>query len=111
MESAWSYMIDPARMFRVTDDRLSPCGHIFCAECLVSWFSVAEEVAHTSRNARRKKVCPSCRAQVVTPPLELWALKGVLQAVREHYGHTLETPEIQTSLWDGVCHLTYARLV
>ncbi|SHO80023.1 Similar to S.cerevisiae protein PSH1 (E3 ubiquitin ligase targeting centromere-binding protein Cse4p) [Malassezia sympodialis ATCC 42132] len=81
---------------------LSPCGHIFCAECLVSWFSVAEEVAHTSRNARRKKVCPSCRAQVVTPPLELWALKGVLQAVREHYGHTLETPEIQTSLWDGL---------
>lgn len=37
------------------------------------------------------------------PPLELWALKGVLQAVREHYGYPPGSSEIQTSLWDGTC--------
>lgn len=104
-------MIGPARRSRMADDRLSPCGHIFCAECLVSWFSVAEEVAHATRNARRKKVCPSCRAQVTTPPLELWALKDVLQAIREYRGYPLKTPEIQTSLWDGSCRFAYPRLV
>lgn len=51
---------------------------------------------------RRKKVCPSCRTQVVTPPLELWALKGVLDALRERSGTQQDVRFIQQGLWEGL---------
>ena len=50
---------------------------------------------------RRKKVCPSCRVQVVTPPLELWALKGVLEALRESTNSQRDAPPISQDLWEG----------
>lgn len=88
---------------------LSPCGHMFCAACLVSWFSVAQEVNEdpyedTRRGLiRRKKLCPSCRAQIVSPPVELWALKDVLAAIRNYQGTPApSSSHIQQSLWDGL---------
>lgn len=50
---------------------------------------------------RRKKVCPSCRVQVVSPPLELWALKGVLAALRGT-DESENTKGINKDLWEGL---------
>ncbi|WFD28875.1 E3 ubiquitin ligase [Malassezia nana] len=44
----------------------------------------------------------NCRSQVTTPPLELWALKGVLQAIRAYHGDVSDSSEIHASLWEGL---------
>ncbi|WFD08521.1 hypothetical protein MVES1_003897 [Malassezia vespertilionis] len=64
-----------------------------------------EESAAAGRPVRRKKVCPTCRAQVLAPPLELWALKGVLETVREYTGVQRPLNETHKALWDGACKL------
>lgn len=109
MGSVWTCTIGLACAFNEHSltFSLSPCGHVFCAPCLVSWFSVALEVGdgrdeeRRVGKIRRKKVCPSCRAQVVSPPLELWALKGVLFALRSHLGLEVEERVIGQPLWEG----------
>ena len=111
MASVWSFLTGLActSCYTYALFSLSPCGHVFCATCLVSWFSVAQQINEDSYEAtrpglvRRKKLCPSCRAQIVTPPIELWALKDVLTAVRDYKGLTaLSSSHIQQPLWDGL---------
>ncbi|PWN49720.1 hypothetical protein IE53DRAFT_131001 [Violaceomyces palustris] len=79
---------------------LSPCGHIFCVRCLLSWFkkpspsddplparlSAAErESEERKRILRKKKVCPACRAHVEFKPVEVWLVKGMLEKISESF--------------------------
>ena len=101
--SAWTCSTIPA-CTSPTSHSVSPCGHIFCAQCLVQWFKVELHVNEPDENrgtVRRKKVCPSCRAHVVVPPLELWALKGVLDAVRGNDAPS-RTRTISKDVWEGL---------
>ncbi|PWN44058.1 hypothetical protein IE81DRAFT_340323 [Ceraceosorus guamensis] len=84
---------------------LTPCGHTFCARCLVGWFekrephesepraslTPAERLAFERRaTQRRVKLCPHCRARVEARPAEVWMIKGFLDqldsAVRSGHG-------------------------
>lgn len=101
--SAWNCSIIPACTSNLSH-RVSPCGHIFCAQCLVQWFKVELHVNEPDENrgtVRRKKVCPSCRAHVVAPPLELWALKGILDAVRSSNAPP-RARTISKDVWEGL---------
>ncbi|CAO1628832.1 unnamed protein product [Sympodiomycopsis kandeliae] len=73
---------------------LNPCGHTFCARCLVDWFtrpspSTDMEIAdwmpeseqnmiRITNNHKRTKLCPHCRARIVTSPAEVWSLKSIV---------------------------------
>lgn len=68
---------------------LSPCGHTFCASCLLDWFKRPDpnnqhifegldEAETMARVRQQKKVCPSCRSAVQGLPAEVWALKGIV---------------------------------
>lgn len=73
---------------------LSPCGHTFCARCLIDWFQrpAQGEVVHIpayftesqrrdeeiAATRRRKKVCPHCRGEVRGHPAEVWSIKGMI---------------------------------
>ncbi|WFD45135.1 E3 ubiquitin ligase [Malassezia psittaci] len=83
---------------------VSPCGHIFCAKCLVQWFGVElrmDQDEEQNNLVRRKKVCPSCRTQVMSPPVELWALKSIVDAVRRADDPT-EAKSIPKDCWKGL---------
>lgn len=77
---------------------LSPCGHVFCARCLVLWFKKAlpdegplapylTEEQRTEeqqrRTLRRKKLCPHCRVRVQARPAEVWMIKGLVDKLDE----------------------------
>ncbi|PWN24009.1 hypothetical protein BCV69DRAFT_296311 [Microstroma glucosiphilum] len=73
---------------------LSPCGHTFCARCLIDWFQrpAQGEVVHIpayfsesqrrdeeiAATRRRKKICPHCRGDVRGTPAEVWSIKGMI---------------------------------
>lgn len=78
---------------------LSPCGHVFCARCLVLWFKKAlpdepplapyltEDQLVEERNRRtlrRKKLCPHCRERVQARPSEIWMIKGLVEKLDEY---------------------------
>ncbi|CAO1625879.1 unnamed protein product [Parajaminaea phylloscopi] len=105
--SALTYIYDQASCHICLDlawrpHALTPCGHIFCITCLLSWFTqpLQDEIpisrdlsgdtdeAHRRAlivaNHRRKKVCPQCRTSVTTPPTELFAVKGIIRRLHDN---------------------------
>ncbi|KAI0319714.1 hypothetical protein OF83DRAFT_1108560, partial [Amylostereum chailletii] len=58
---------------------LSPCGHMTCYDCLVSWFTTPPpgDVDHEPP-IWRKKTCPHCRSVVSDRPVEVWAVKDMV---------------------------------
>ncbi|PWN34392.1 uncharacterized protein FA14DRAFT_181018 [Meira miltonrushii] len=89
---------------------LSPCGHVFCARCLVLWFKEAlpdeppfapyltEEQRleeQQRRTLRRKKLCPHCRVRVQARPAEVWMIKGLVnkldESIRSGQGNDKDT--------------------
>lgn len=71
---------------------LNPCGHTFCAPCLVGWFkqplpneSPPSGLLQLEDHAtlKRKKVCPHCRTQVTGPPTEVYAVKGMVHRLHQ----------------------------
>lgn len=89
---------------------LSPCGHVFCARCLVLWFKKAlpdepplapyltEEQRieeQQRRTSRRKKLCPHCRERVQARPAEVWMIKGLVdkldESIRSGQGNDKDT--------------------
>ncbi|KAJ3850386.1 hypothetical protein EV368DRAFT_84573 [Lentinula lateritia] len=78
---------------------LAPCGHIACYSCLMSWFSrPPDEGADTYQPPiyLRKKSCPHCRATVRDPPVEVWAVKNMVNSLVET-GLLFEIPPIPMS--------------
>lgn len=78
---------------------LSPCGHTFCARCLLDWFQrpvTSEQEAIPSHlsaqerrmltirnNHRRRKYCPHCRTEAKTAPAEVWSLKSIVERLHQ----------------------------
>ncbi|KAJ3844648.1 hypothetical protein EV361DRAFT_947731 [Lentinula raphanica] len=61
---------------------LAPCGHIACYSCLVSWFSrPTGEGADQLPVYRRKKSCPHCRTTIRDVPVEVWAIKNMVNSL------------------------------
>ncbi|KAJ3719118.1 hypothetical protein DFJ43DRAFT_1042762 [Lentinula guzmanii] len=61
---------------------LAPCGHIACYSCLMSWFSrPTEEGADQPPIYLRKKSCPHCRTTVRDTPVEVWAIKNMVNSL------------------------------
>ncbi|UZJ54770.1 hypothetical protein CBS101457_004090 [Exobasidium rhododendri] len=79
---------------------LSPCGHMFCARCLVAWFTkplvnesplpsdlqgdrreVERREFERRRTLKRVKVCPHCREKVSVAPVEVWLVKGLIDQI------------------------------
>ncbi|SAM85744.1 uncharacterized protein UBRO_07063 [Ustilago bromivora] len=75
---------------------LAPCGHVFCINCLCSWFTkpLASEPDPTAgwseeaivryqraRTLKRKKICPSCRTELACPPVEVYLVRDMLEKV------------------------------
>ncbi|KAJ3880774.1 hypothetical protein F5051DRAFT_149631 [Lentinula edodes] len=63
---------------------LAPCGHIACYSCLMSWFSRPPDEgadAYQPPIYLRKKSCPHCRATVRDPPVEVWAVKNMVNSL------------------------------
>ncbi|ETW77271.1 hypothetical protein HETIRDRAFT_460564 [Heterobasidion irregulare TC 32-1] len=72
---------------------LSPCGHVACYDCLRSWFTTPAADNPVPPNALwRKKTCPTCRAEVLERPAEVWNLKDMVAAVAKS-GLALGYPE------------------
>ncbi|KAJ7628403.1 hypothetical protein FB45DRAFT_918197 [Roridomyces roridus] len=57
---------------------LTPCGHVACYNCLVSWFTREPEENHFG--LLRKKTCPNCRATIKQRPVEVWSIKEMVVA-------------------------------
>ena len=85
---------------------LAPCGHSSCYACLLSWFRAAPQGAelqplpeyladaldpqrptllllNSKLLLNKNKTCPQCRGTVREPPLEVWTLKNLVDAMRE----------------------------
>ncbi|KIK68271.1 hypothetical protein GYMLUDRAFT_35650 [Collybiopsis luxurians FD-317 M1] len=62
---------------------LSPCGHVACYSCLISWFSRPIEGFGTRQPPvfARKKSCPHCRATIRQPPVEVWPIKNMVNSL------------------------------
>jgi hypothetical protein len=73
---------------------LSPCGHVFCARCLVAWFTKPTSTESTlpaehpnrqeierTRTLNRVKACPQCREKVTVAPIEVWVVKGLVDHI------------------------------
>ncbi|KAI0050282.1 hypothetical protein FA95DRAFT_1555790 [Auriscalpium vulgare] len=74
---------------------LSPCGHVSCHSCLVSWFTAPPAGDGPARNPLyHKKTCPQCRALVKEPPGVAWNVKDMVAAlVRSGLPHDFPLPE------------------
>lgn len=59
---------------------LSPCGHLACYDCLVSWFKAPppDDRAALPPVTLRKKTCPHCRAVVKDRPVQIWGIKSIV---------------------------------
>lgn len=59
---------------------LSPCGHLACYDCLVSWFKAPppDERPVLPPVPLRKKTCPHCRAVVTDRPAQVWGVKSIV---------------------------------
>ncbi|WFD32840.1 E3 ubiquitin ligase [Malassezia sp. CBS 17886] len=81
---------------------------MFCAQCLVSWFAVAappgpEGDELRAENRRKKKVCPGCRTQVKSPPVDVWGLHRALALLRGDDGAaTPPASQRGAALWEGI---------
>ncbi|KAL0571829.1 E3 ubiquitin ligase [Marasmius crinis-equi] len=66
---------------------LAPCGHTACHSCLVSWFTSqpardgGAEAPRPRNFYMQKKTCPHCRAIVRERPVEVWAIKNMVQSL------------------------------
>lgn len=83
---------------------LSPCGHVFCARCLVAWFTKPTSTespvppdhpnrlqVERTRTLNRVKACPQCREKVTVAPIEVWLVKSMVdhidKSMREGQGN------------------------
>lgn len=58
---------------------LSPCGHLACYGCLVSWFKASPEDRPAPPPLHlRKKTCPHCRATISDRPVQVWGVKSIV---------------------------------
>ncbi|KIL66016.1 hypothetical protein M378DRAFT_10318 [Amanita muscaria Koide BX008] len=77
---------------------LASCGHVACYGCLVRWFTapapgelVPDNQNNNQNNAApngiignhvyKRKTCPICRARVIERPIEVWAIKDMVNTL------------------------------
>jgi len=95
-----------------------PCGHVACYHCLKKWFerTVTSDQSHISEPGpsllQLKKTCPSCRAVLISRPVEMYTLKAIIEVIATE-PRELKIPETRSSdlpvgltlkgdLWDGI---------
>jgi hypothetical protein len=94
---------------------LSPCGHLACYECLVSWFKASPEDRPAPPPVlMRKKTCPHCRAAITDRPVQVWGIKsivsnfsksGLLQGTflpQDESSHQNGNENENADPWDGI---------
>lgn len=85
-------------------NRLSPCGHILCLNCLQEWFRKAppsaedndidpDDLEHPSYYIlTRPKSCPCCRAVVKRRPVPVFLVKSVLTVLTNSRHPEMNSP-------------------
>ncbi|KAK0445072.1 hypothetical protein EV421DRAFT_1734786 [Armillaria borealis] len=67
------------------------CGHIYCQECIETWFSkTLENHWHDNPGYRYGPVhtCPACRKPVMNCPAEVYKMKSIVRAVAAAQGES-----------------------
>lgn len=54
-------------IFRPIEPVVTPCGHVFCGECLIN-------LINTAQNRGGEKQCPNCRGEINRPQLVPFAM-------------------------------------
>lgn len=93
---------------------LSPCGHLACYNCIVSWFKAPppEDRPALPPITFRKKTCPHCRAVVKDRPVQVWGVKSIVSNFAKSgllQGSFLTPDESNQDAgtadpWDGIFH-------
>jgi len=90
-----------------------PCGHIACYDCLKQWFQHLPNPVHSQNDeieeiiplVRRKKSCPSCRSVLISRPVELFALKAVVDLLEPNRSDSnTRSFDDHGDLWEGIFH-------
>ncbi|CAK5273710.1 unnamed protein product [Mycena citricolor] len=68
---------------------LTPCGHMFCLDCLQQWFRSAPQNEHDDQMdldpdyaLRRQKKCPCCRGRITRRPVPVFVIKNMVGLLR-----------------------------
>ncbi|EGN95091.1 hypothetical protein SERLA73DRAFT_77101 [Serpula lacrymans var. lacrymans S7.3] len=95
---------------------LSPCGHIFCLECLQEWFRKAPpddndmyDDDDDDYHLYRRKTCPCCRKAVRHRPIPVFVIKSIISALSKTKASSPSaespnraSPIIEGDPWDGL---------